>query len=603
MWIFSKKKMYSLRKSKHYLIQTYHLYKKKKYKLPVDTRVEIETSLTALQNAILQKDRSLADRLAKEAQGFGLTCLKKGSFDYFRDIVFGVFIALIVALLIRQMWFELYEIPSGSMRPTFKEKDRLIVSKTDFGINIPLKTKHLYFDPDLIKRNSIVIFTGENMDIYDVDTMYFYLFPGKKQYIKRLIGKPGDTLYFYGGQIYGIDKDDKDITQELQLSSLKQIEHIPFIHFQRKVEISHKDNNSLVFYQMNEPVAEFNLQKNQAKMLSPSGFITEYSDLWGFKNFGMARLLKQEELEEFYLKEVPKGVLYLEIKHHPSLQSVQLTKDEYKNVYPKIQLNTSIIALQESHLKALMQNLYTARFVVKNHQVCRYPDTCLGKKVFAPILSDVPDGCYEFYHGKAYRVFWQGISQELPPSHPLYAYSPQNVQLLFNLGIDWDNRFLKQKKDQRLIPARYTYFRNQDLYLMGAPILKHDDPSLIEFVKKEGSSPTSFMDYGPPFLKNGALDVEFIKKYGLTIPLKMYLVLGDNHAMSSDSRDFGFVPEDNLKGSPSLLFWPPGSRWGRPNQPLYPWISPPNLLIYSCGAIGLIFCLYRWIQKNKLPIL
>jgi signal peptidase I len=250
-----------------------------------------------------------------------------------------------------------------------------------------------------------------------------------------------------------------------------------------------------------------------------------------------------------------------------------------------------------------MQNLYTARFVVKNHQVCRYPDTCLGKKAFAPILSDVPDGCYEFYHGKAYRVFWQGVNQELPPSHPLYAYSPQNVQLLFNLGIDWDNRFLKQKKDQRLAPARYTYFRNQDLYLMGAPILKHDDPSLIEFVKKEGSSPTSFMDYGPPFLKNGALDVEFIKKYGLTIPLKMYLVLGDNHAMSSDSRDFGFVPEDNLKGSPSLLFWPPGSRWGRPNQPLYPWVSPPNLLIYSCGAIGLIFCLYRWIQKNKLPIL
>ncbi|VHO03467.1 Signal peptidase I T [Candidatus Rhabdochlamydia sp. T3358] len=604
MWVFSKKKMYSLRKSKHYLIQTYHLYKKKKYKLPVDTRIEIEASLTALQNAILQKDRPLADRLAKEAQGFGLTCLKKGSFDYFRDVVIGVFIALIIALLIRQMWFELYEIPSGSMRPTFKEKDRLIVSKTDFGINIPLKTKHLYFDPDLIKRNSIVIFTGENMDIYDVDTMYFYLFPGKKQYIKRLIGKPGDTLYFYGGQIYGIDKDGKDITQELQLTSLKQIEHIPFINFQRKVELSHKNNNSLIFYQMNEPVAEFNLQKNQAKMLSSvSDFITDYSDLWGFKNFGMARLLNSEELKEFHLKEVPKGVLYLEIKHHPSLQSVQLTKDEYKNVYPKIQLSTSIIALQESHLKALMQNLYTARFVVKNHQVCRYPDTCVGKKAFAPVLAGIPDGCYEFYHGKAYRILWQGMNQELPPSHPLYAYSPQNVQLLFNLGIDWDNRFLKQKKEQRLVPARYAYFRNQDFYLMGAPILKHDDPSLVEFVRKESSSPTPFMDYGPPLLKNGVLDVEFIKKYGLTIPLKMYLVLGDNHAMSSDSRDFGFVPEDNLKGSPSWIFWPPGSRWGRPNQPLYPWLNLPNLIVYSCGAIGLVFCLYRWIQKNKLPIL
>ena len=603
MWFFSKKKMYSLRKSKHYLIETYHLYKKKKCKLSVDARIEIEASLTALQNAISQKDRSLADRLAKEVQGLGLTYLKKEPFDYFRDVVCGIFIALIIALLIRQMWFELYEIPSGSMRPTFKEKDRLIVSKTDFGINVPLKTKHLYFNPDLIKRNSIVIFTGENMDIYDVDTMYFYLFPGKKQYIKRLIGKPGDTLYFYGGQIYGIDKDGKDITQELQLNALKQIDHIPFINFQRKVELSYKNNNSLIFYQMNEPVAEFNLQKNQAKMLPFSGFITDYSDLWGFKNFGMARLLKQEELEEFNIRDVPKGVLYLEIKHHPSLQSVQLTKDEYKNVYPKIQLNTSILPLQESHLKALMQNLYTARFVVKNHQVCRYPDTCTGKKAFAPILADIPDGCYEFYHGRAYRVSWQGITQELPSSHPLYAYSPQNMQFWFNLGIDWDNRFLNKKRDQRLVPTRYAYFRNQDFYLMGAPILKYDDPSLIEFVRKESSSHTPFMDYGPPLLKNGALDVEFVKKYGLTVPLKMYLVLGDNHAMSSDSRDFGFVPEDNLKGSPSWIFWPPGSRWGRPNQFLYPWISPPNLIVYSCGAIGLVFCLYRWIRKNKLPII
>src|SRR5258708_5242404 len=104
MWFFFKKKMYSLRKSKHYLIQTYHLYKKKKYKLAVDTRVEIEASLTALQNAVLQKDRPQADQLAKKAQGFGLTYLKKGSFEYLRDVVVGVCIALIIALFIRQMW-------------------------------------------------------------------------------------------------------------------------------------------------------------------------------------------------------------------------------------------------------------------------------------------------------------------------------------------------------------------------------------------------------------------------------------------------------------------------------------------------------------------
>ena len=66
----------------------------------------------------------------------------------------------------------------------------------------------------------LLVFTGENMDIRDVDTMYFYIFPGKKQYVKRLMGKPGDLLYFYGGEIYGIDGDGKDITSELQIEQL-----------------------------------------------------------------------------------------------------------------------------------------------------------------------------------------------------------------------------------------------------------------------------------------------------------------------------------------------------------------------------------------------
>ena len=32
---------------------------------------------------------------------------------------------------------------------------------------------------------------------------YIFILSGKKQYIKRLMGKPGDILYFYGGEIYG----------------------------------------------------------------------------------------------------------------------------------------------------------------------------------------------------------------------------------------------------------------------------------------------------------------------------------------------------------------------------------------------------------------
>ena len=155
------------------------------------------------------------------------------------------------------MWFELYEIPTGSMRPTLEEKDRLVVSKTAFGINIPLKRGHFYFDPNLIHRNQTVIFTGAGMDIHDVNTVYFYLFPGKKQFVKRLIGKPGDLLYFYGGQIYGIDKNGNDISNELNPPSLARIDHVPYIYFNGRMEVPAKPTGGIyspiTIRQMNIP--------------------------------------------------------------------------------------------------------------------------------------------------------------------------------------------------------------------------------------------------------------------------------------------------------------------------------------------------------------
>ena len=130
---------------------------------------------------------------------------------------------------------------SGSMRPTLKEKDMLLVSKTDFGINIPLQAKHLYFDQDLLKRGSIVIFTSKNLDISDQNMLYFYLFPGKKQLVKRLIGKPGDILYFYGGRIYGIDKHGNEIKErsEEHTSELQSHSFISYAVFCLKKKKKH----------------------------------------------------------------------------------------------------------------------------------------------------------------------------------------------------------------------------------------------------------------------------------------------------------------------------------------------------------------------------
>jgi hypothetical protein len=77
-------------------------------------------------------------------------------------------------------------------------------------------------------------------------------------------------------------------------------------------------------------------------------------------------------------------------------------------------------------------------------------------------------------------------------------------------------------------------------------------------------------------------------------------MLGDNHAQSGDSRVFGFVPEQNLKGCPDLIFWPFGSRFGPLPQAISPLINLPRAVIWSIAWIIMIL----WLRsKRKLETL
>jgi signal peptidase I len=615
---------YSLTKSKKILLQAHHLFVQRKSTLSSALSDQLKNTFIALQQAILVKDKKKACALAKQVEEFLKHHLQKNLFERVKDFFLGIAIALAIALLIRQMWFELYEIPTGSMRPTFKEQDRLSVSKTVFGINVPFSTKHVYFDPKLVQRNGIFIFTVEDMDFKDADTVYFYIFPGKKLLIKRLMGKPGDTLYFYGGRIYGIDENGHDISPELQLPQLDKIEHIPFTSFQGKVEPdSHSHLYSpIILRQMNEPVAKlWALSPSQAKGELFPHFLTQnpdmtYASLWGIDNFAKARLLTKDQVIQLTNQdpnELDEGILYLELKHHPSLLRAKMGRDERNRLRPLVGVSTSIIPLKEAHLKALFDNLYTGRFIVEKGFAHRYgiPSKYLTNNQFFPYLPDVPNGTYEFYYGKAYTVKWQGITSELPPSSPLYRFDPGRIQLLFNLGMEFDTRYSPQSQQQYIKPARYAYFRDGDLYLMGAPIFKKGDPTLLSFIEREKSKQLAshnqksydpFIDNGPPLLPNGELNKDKIRLFGLKIPPKSYLALGDNHAGSGDSRDFGFVPEGNIRGGPVCIFWPPGSRMGRPNQPPYPFFNVGRCIIWliAGASIGTWYYVHR--RRYKFPL-
>ena len=109
------------------------------------------------------------------------------------DTIKTLFYAVIIALIIRAVAYEPFNIPSGSMKPTLLVGDYLFVSKYSYGYSrysFPLSLdifegRIFYKQP---KRGDVVVFKLPADNSTD--------------YIKRLIGLPGDVIRVFKGEVY-----------------------------------------------------------------------------------------------------------------------------------------------------------------------------------------------------------------------------------------------------------------------------------------------------------------------------------------------------------------------------------------------------------------
>ena len=101
--------------------------------------------------------------------------------------------ALIIAILIRSLLFQPFYIPSSSMEPTLLFGDRIFVSKYSYGYS-----KHSFpFSPNFYNKR--VFFKKPNRG----DLVVFKTpADNRTDYIKRLIGFPGDTIQFIDGDLF-----------------------------------------------------------------------------------------------------------------------------------------------------------------------------------------------------------------------------------------------------------------------------------------------------------------------------------------------------------------------------------------------------------------
>lgn len=618
----TKVKKYRFSKARSLLQSLVAWYQKEGQKLPEKQRKDLVDDLKTLDSALLSGDKQTVNSTATKLDKFADTHVKKSWLTYALEIALALAVALLIATVVRQMWFELQEIPTGSMRPTYKEEDKLLVSKTAYGINIPFTTQHFYFDPSLVKRTNVFTFSADNIPMYDSEGSYFGIFPYKKRLVKRIMGLPGDTVYFYGGRLFGIDKEGKPINDLRDAPWMQGLEYIPFLTFLGAP--SNDGPNTAVLKHMDIPLGRVTfgplgiaqgmvksgdnwIPDDPYKASKPHTKVETYSDNWGFKNYAMVQLVKKEQIDPANLKELKDAEFYLELRHHPSLSTPSPffvgTPFGQEIVIPGFK---SYLPMKSQALNSLMDSLYTGRFVVEGGIPRRYAAEGKTPPLKRMSLSDIPDGTYEFYHGKAYSIAWGGVATELPVTHPIYNRSADRIVNLFNLGIDFASH-QAYSKSQFAFPHRYAYFRDGDLYVMGSIVMKKDDPVLAKFVEKEKAKESAATEKAPylAFTDNGAPDEATIKAFGLKIPEKHYLALGDNHAMSGDSRVWGFVPQDNIQGAPSYILWPWGTRQGFvDNEPHRSLWTLPNILIGLLGwgtVATLCFLHYRKTRRSQIP--
>lgn len=119
-------------------------------------------------------------------------------------ICIDIYPVLLLVFLLRGVMLEPFKIPSNSMMPTLLTGDFIVVSKLNYGINIPILNKKIieFSKPE---KGDVVVFRYPN---YEKNPNY-----SGTDFIKRVIGTPGDEIIYKNDNlsINGIDIDTNKI--------------------------------------------------------------------------------------------------------------------------------------------------------------------------------------------------------------------------------------------------------------------------------------------------------------------------------------------------------------------------------------------------------
>ena len=155
--------------------------------LSTDITSNVQAAIATVQEATRSGDAASVmranDRLTRLVNE-NLQTFRKPAW---RESVESIGMAVLVALLLRSFVLEAFKIPSGSMIPTLAIGDQIFVNKYIYGLRIPFTSIRLV-DFAAPKRGEVIVF------VCPVEP--------HEDYIKRIVGLPGDEVAVRSGVIY-----------------------------------------------------------------------------------------------------------------------------------------------------------------------------------------------------------------------------------------------------------------------------------------------------------------------------------------------------------------------------------------------------------------
>lgn len=185
----SKQAKEQIRKGKEVLKEVKKLGKKFNSKLEPHQVEKLDAAINKLEEALAAPNQDPAEvsEASDKLEQLAATLYHPFRKSTFREYAESILIAVTIALLLRTFVIEPFKIPSGSMIPTLEIGDHIFVNKFSYGVWLPFVGKkwRIFSGP---KRGDVIVF------VYPVDPT--------KDFIKRVVGLPGDSITVKNNTLY-----------------------------------------------------------------------------------------------------------------------------------------------------------------------------------------------------------------------------------------------------------------------------------------------------------------------------------------------------------------------------------------------------------------